>query len=103
MQPTSTKTSTSVTKRCRADEARARRALPKITADIARIRRAKTHDATSVATDRFILDLSVSGIDPKRKNRLIDHAVGASIGKCEDCFQALEAMRPIPSIAHGCS
>jgi len=30
-----------------------------------------------------------------RKNRLIDHAVGALAGTCDQCFQQLEAIRPI--------
>ena len=32
------------------------------------------------------------------KNRMIDHAAAALVGSCEQCFQALEAERPIPEI-----
>jgi hypothetical protein len=32
---------------------------------------------------------------------MIDHAVGALGGECEQCFQALEAARPIPNIRTG--
>jgi hypothetical protein len=92
----------STQRHCGVEPARARRALHRIQIDIARIRRATTHAQTSAATDKFITDLDRSGIALKDKNRLIDHAVSASLGKCDDCFQALEAMRPIPSIAHGC-
>jgi thiamine biosynthesis lipoprotein ApbE len=97
-----TTTTATTTKRCRVQAAADRRAMKKIKQDIARIRRATTHDDTSTATDRFIDDLNRSHISLKSKNRLIDFAVSASVGKCEDCFQALEAMRPIPSIAHSC-
>ena len=34
------------------------------------------------------------------RNRLIDHAAGALVGECEQCFQALEAARPIVKMAH---
>jgi hypothetical protein len=90
--------------RCYVDTARAKRSLPRLNADIARIRRARTHAQTSAATDRFIDDLNVAKLSLKTKNRLIDFAIAASLGKCDDCFQALEAMRPIPALrAHHCS
>jgi hypothetical protein len=47
-------------------------------------------------TTRFLDDLARSGGIPRlRKNRLIDHAAGALGGTCEQCFQQLEAVRPI--------
>jgi hypothetical protein len=92
---------TSSFSRCRTDSARAKRALPRLRADIAAIRRAPGHARTSVATDAFIADLERSGLSLLTENRLIDFAAEASVGKCRDCFQALEAMRPIPSLAHG--
>jgi len=47
-------------------------------------------------TARFIEDYDRSSAIPRlRKNRMIDHAVGALAGTCEQCFQQLEAMRPI--------
>ena len=47
-------------------------------------------------TGRFIDDYNGSSAIPRlRKNRMIDHAVGALAGMCDQCFQQLEAMRPI--------
>jgi hypothetical protein len=47
-------------------------------------------------TARFIEDYDRSSAIPRlRKNRMIDHAVGALAGTCDQCFQQLEAMRPI--------
>jgi hypothetical protein len=47
-------------------------------------------------TGRFIDDYNGSGAIPRLgKNRMIDHAAGALAGTCEQCFQQLEAMRPI--------
>ena len=47
-------------------------------------------------TGRFIEDYDRSSAIPRlRKNRMIDHAVGALTGTCDQCFQQLEAMRPI--------
>ena len=47
-------------------------------------------------TGRFIDDYNGSSAIPRlRKNRMIDHAVGALAGTCDQCFQQLEAMRPI--------
>ena len=57
--------------------------------------------AANRATDRFLLDLARAPIDNLARNRLIDHAAAAVVGNCQQCFQALEAARPIPAIAHG--
>jgi hypothetical protein len=47
-------------------------------------------------TARFIDDYDRSSAIPRlRKNRMIDHAVGALAGTCDQCFQQLEAIRPI--------
>ena len=47
-------------------------------------------------TGRFIDDYNHSSAIPRlRKNRMIDHAVGALAGTCDQCFQQLESMRPI--------
>ena len=98
-----TRESTANLPRCYVDTAQAKRSLPRLKADIARIQRARTHAQTSAATDRFIDDLNVSKLSLKTKNRLIDFAIAGSLGKCDDCFQALEAMRPIPALrAHRC-
>ena len=50
-------------------------------------------------TGAFIDDLDTSHLSLKAKNRMIDHAAGAVATSCEQCFQQLEAMRPIPQIA----
>jgi hypothetical protein len=34
------------------------------------------------------------------RNRMIDHAAAIVAPVCQQCFQALEAERPIPGIAH---
>jgi hypothetical protein len=89
---------------CRGDSAQAKRALPALKGDIAAIRRARTHDDTSRATDRFIARLEHSGVSLTTENRLIDLAIDGTLVKCHDCFEALEAMRPIPSLPqHQCS
>ncbi len=47
-------------------------------------------------TGRYIDDYNRSSAIPRlRKNRMIDYAVGALAGMCDQCFQQLEAMRPI--------
>jgi hypothetical protein len=50
-------------------------------------------------TSRFIEDLETSHLSLKARNREIDHAAGAVATSCEQCFQQLEAVRPIPQIA----
>jgi len=50
-------------------------------------------------TSRFIDHLEKSHLSPKARNREIDHAAGAVATSCEQCFQQLEAIRPIPQIA----
>ena len=76
--------------------------------DVAAIRRAARLKTTlkgsapvNAATDRFMLDVAKAPVDRLVKNRFIDHAAAALVGSCEQCFQALEASRPIPGIAHG--
>src|SRR3954469_6012617 len=51
-------------------------------------------------TGRFIEDLEKSHLTLKSRNRMIDHAAGAVATSCDQCFQQLEAVRPIPQIAH---
>ncbi len=50
-------------------------------------------------TAKFIGDLERSSLGPKARNRMIDHAAAAVATSCEQCFQMLEAIRPIPQIA----
>jgi hypothetical protein len=83
-----------------------RHALAVLSADIAAIRKASLttpEDSPQInkATDRFIADVSTLPIGNLKRNRMIDHAMGALHGQCESCFQALEAGRPIPSIHYG--
>jgi hypothetical protein len=50
-------------------------------------------------TAKFIEDLQQSVLSPKARNRMIDHAAAAVATSCDQCFQMLEAVRPIPQIA----
>lgn len=86
------------------------RAVKRLDADLAALRVAGAKPtknallggpAANHATDRFLHDLELAPIDNLTRNRLIDHAAAAVVGACQQCFQALEAMRPIPAIAHG--
>jgi hypothetical protein len=86
------------------------KAMAKLHSDIRAIRRASDlptrsrldgNPAINKATDRFLYDVAVAKIDNKRKNRLIDLAAGALANQCEQCFQALEAGRPIPALRYG--
>ena len=78
-------------------------------ADVAAMRAAavKVHGQTLKGTPasdgrpaRFIEDLEKSHLTLKARNRMIDHAAGAVATSCDQCFQQLEAVRPIPQIAH---
>jgi hypothetical protein len=86
------------------------RALARLQADLTAIKRAAALPATDTlkgnaavnrATDRFLLDVATAPVDNLKRNRMIDHAASLLLGSCEQCFQALEAERPIVSIAHG--
>jgi hypothetical protein len=86
------------------------RAQTRLDRDLASVRTAaarpsrdtlKGNPAVNAALDRFLLDLARAPLNLKVKNRMIDHAAAAVIATCEQCFQALEASRPIPAIAHG--
>jgi len=82
--------------------AKAHRHIARVSEDLARLRaaaRTGSHAATSTAADRFMIDVAYEPAG--RRNRLIDHAAAAVLGVCEDCFQALEAMRPIPAMKYG--
>jgi hypothetical protein len=89
---------------------RAKQALVRIDGDLAAIKRAaalptadqlKGNPAINRATDSFLLHVETAPIDNLQRNRLIDHAAALLLGSCEQCFQALEADRPIVNIAHG--
>jgi cytochrome c556 len=88
----------------------ATRALAKIDRDLADLRAAAklpTKDrllgnhAINAATDRFLNDVELAPISNLKRNRLIDHAMATLDGRCEQCFQAFEAARPIPAIRAG--
>jgi hypothetical protein len=85
-------------------------AMAKLRADVAAIKRASNlpttnrldgNAAINKATDRFLLDVATAKIDNKRRNRMIDLAMGSLANQCEQCFQALEAGRPIPGLRYG--
>jgi hypothetical protein len=104
---TASKPTTTTSARCRGATARWTTRLRRDVAAIRRAARLKTKDtlkgnaAVNAATDRFMLDVAKAPIDLLVKNRFIDHAAAALVGSCEQCFQALEASRPIPGVAHG--
>ena len=85
------------------------KALARLNADVKALRAAALKSTTSTLagtpavsrlTDRFLNDVNTAPIDNVARNRLIDHAAAALAGSCQQCFQALEADRPIPAIAH---
>ena len=76
-------------------------ALTRLTADVSAIRNATTSAAVNHATDRFLNDDFTLPIDNLTRNRMIDHAAAALAGRCPQCFQALEADRPIITIRFG--
>lgn len=99
---TSAATATRSTTAACTGAAKVRRHVARVPNDLAAVRRAArtgSHAATSRATDRLLLDLGY--LPPVRRNRVIDEAAAAVTSVCEDCFQALEAMRPIPSLKYG--
>jgi hypothetical protein len=86
------------------------KAIAKLDADIAAMRRAAAlptkntldgNPAINRATDKFLNDVELAHITNLKRNRMIDHAAGTLAGACEQCFQALEAARPIPSLRMG--
>jgi hypothetical protein len=90
-------------------DARAARDLARLRADVAAIHIAALrptkntldgNPAVNRATDRFLADEGRAHVSLLVKNRLIDHAAAALVGSCQQCFQALEAGRPIPAISH---
>jgi len=77
------------------------RALTRLNHDVSAIRNAPSDTAVSNATDRFMNDVFTLPIDNLTRNRMIDHAAAALTGRCPQCFQALEANRPIITIRFG--
>ena len=86
-----------------------RKALALAARDVAAMKKAaaatskhslKGTPALRSSTARFLQDLKTSPLENLTQNRLIDHAAAAVAFACEQCFQQLEANRPIPAIAH---
>jgi hypothetical protein len=83
-------------------------AVVRLHRDLVAMRAATTEAAASRLTDRFLQDVDTAPINNLTRNRMIDHAAAAVSALCPQCFQALEADRPIPAIAQagagaGCS
>ena len=76
------------------------KALKRLDADLAALKRAAARGNVDKETDKFLLDVLTAPIDNLVRNRMIDHAAAIVSPVCEQCFQALEAERPIPAIAH---
>jgi hypothetical protein len=57
--------------------------------------------AMQLATGRYLDDLTTSRLGGIRVNRLIDLGASVVAAYCGQCFQMLEANRPIPALAHG--
>jgi len=87
----------STSKQCRNQSA----ALARIDRDLAAMGRTKSAAVMSTLTDRFLLHVSTAPLTNLQRNRLIDHAAAAVSIRCPQCFQALEAERPIPAIRAG--
>jgi hypothetical protein len=80
------------------------RKIRRLNRDVARLRvlaapiQTKTLDGTpalSRAVDRFLLDVADRDVPVHVRSRFIDHAASIVSPVCEQCFQALEASRPI--------
>lgn len=88
--------------------ARQARELAQLQADIKRIKviAAPVHHSLMgtpklmAATGKFLDDEQRATLDNLTKNHLISLAASAVAGSCDQCFQQLEAARPIPAIAH---
>ncbi len=84
------------------------RELTQLHADIRRIKivAAPVHHSLMgtpklmAATGKFLDDEQRASLDNLTKNHLISLAASAVAGSCDQCFQQLEAARPIPAIAH---
>ncbi len=97
---------TTTVDKCKGSKSAAVRArkIRRLTRDLARLRvlaapiRKKTLDGTpalSRAVDRFLLDVVDRDVPVHIRSRFIDRAAAIVSAVCEQCFQALEASRPI--------
>jgi hypothetical protein len=96
-RPSAHSAAPSTAKQCRNQAA----ALNRIDRDLTAMRHAPTATVMSTLTDRFLLHVATAPLTNLQRNRLIDHAAAAVSIKCPQCFQALEAERPIPAIRAG--
>jgi hypothetical protein len=101
--PTTSPTTTNKCNGSRSAAVRARK-IRRLTRDVARLRalaapiQKKTLDGTpalSAAVDRFLLDVADRDVPIHVRSRFIDRAAAIVAPVCEQCFQALEASRPI--------
>jgi hypothetical protein len=76
------------------------KALKKLNADLALLKRDAAKGNVDKATDKFLLDVATAPVDNLIRNRMIDHAAAIVSPVCQQCFLALESARPIPGIAH---
>jgi hypothetical protein len=98
--------STTTVEKCKGSRSAAVRArkIRRLARDVARLRvlaapiQKKTLDGTpalSAAVDRFLLDAADRDVPVRVRSRFIDRAAALVAPVCEQCFQALEASRPI--------
>jgi hypothetical protein len=102
---------TQTTPKAKAKQCRnATAALARIHRDIAALKAAHKlpvknellgNKAINAATDKFLNHVELAPISNLQRNRLIDLAMSAIGTHCQQCFQALEAERPIPAIRAG--
>ncbi len=103
---TTTAPPTVTVEKCKGSKSAAVRARKtrRLARDVARLRvlaapiREKTLDGTpalSRAVDRFLLDVADRDVPVHVRSRFIDRAAAIVAPVCEQCFQALEASRPI--------
>jgi hypothetical protein len=97
---------TSTVDKCKGSPSAAVRARKtrRLARDVARLRvlaapiQKKTLDGTpalSQAVDRFLLDVADRAVPVHARSRFIDRAAAIVAPVCEQCFQALEASRPL--------
>jgi hypothetical protein len=91
-----------LTARTRTQLARAQRDLAALR-NVATTQKRYTELGTTAmqnATGRYLDDLTTSKLDNFRVNRLIDLGISAAAPFCGQCFQMLEASRPIPAMKY---
>jgi hypothetical protein len=97
---------TTTVEKCKGAKSAAVRArkIRRLELDIRRLRRlaaplrTKTSNGTPAlarAVDDFLLDVASRDLSAHTRSRFIDHAAAIVSRVCEQCFQALEASRPV--------